>query len=312
MESTTFLTRRRNVVLLAILCCMLWGSATPFIKMGYRLFAIDGGDTASLILFAGVRFTISGVLVVAMGSVPRRRLLVPKASSWGMIFRLCLFQTVMQYVCYYVGLAHSTAVKAAIFNSTGTFFCILVASLIFHQEPLRPRKVAGCAIGFAGVILVNLTPQGFGGGLSFLGEGFLLLTALAYAISSALLKNYSAREDPVTLSGYQFMLGGAIMTAAGLLTGGQLHPQGWTAFPVLGYLAFLSAAAYSIWGLLLQHNPVSRVAIFGFLNPICGVVLSALLLREGQHIHPLQCAAALALVSSGIYIINRPEKKKAA
>ncbi|MDD5931157.1 MAG: DMT family transporter [Oscillospiraceae bacterium] len=312
MERTTFLTRRRNVVLLAILCCMLWGSATPFIKMGYRLLAISGGDTASLILFAGVRFTLSGVLVVAMGSIPQHHLLTPKSSSWGMILRLCLFQTVMQYVCYYVGLAHSTAVKASIVNSTGTFLCILVASLIFHQEPLRPRKVVGCAIGFAGVILVNLTPRGFGGGLNFLGEGFLLLAALAYAISSTLLKNYSAAESPVALSGYQFLLGGMIMIVAGLLTGGQLHPQSWTAFPVLGYLAFLSAAAYSIWGLLLQHNPVSRVAIFGFLNPICGVVLSAVLLRESQHISSLQCIAALALVSGGIYIINRPEREEAA
>ena len=84
----------------------------------------------------------------------------------------------------------------------------------------------------------------------------------------------------MALSGYQLLLGGMIMIVAGLLTGGQLHPQSWTAFPVLGYLAFLSAAAYSIWGLLLQHNPVSRVAIFGFLNPICGVGLSAVLLRE--------------------------------
>ena len=93
----------------------------------------------------------------------------------------------------------------------------------------------------------------------------------------------------------------ALITVAYALSPIDLIPD---CIPVLGYLAFLSAAAYSIWGLLLQHNPVSRVAIFGFLNPVCGVVLSALLLREGQHIHPLQCVAALALVSSGIYIIN--------
>lgn len=307
-----FLSRRRNVVLLAVLCSCLWGSATPFIKLGYGIFGIDGSDTASLILFAGTRFTLSGVLVVLMGSVPRRKLLRPKKSSWGMVLRLCIFQTVMQYVCYYVGLAHSSSVKASILNSSGTFFCILVASLIFRQETLRPYKVAGCAVGFSGVILVNLTPQGFGGSLSFLGEGFLLLAALAYAISSTLLKDYSQKEDPAVLSGYQFMAGGAIMIAAGLRSGGQLHPQGWTAFPVLGYLAFLSAAAYSIWGLLLRHNPVSRVAIFGFLNPIIGVLLSAVLLREGLAIGWGQCIAALTLVSAGIFIINHPGKETAA
>ena len=65
-----------------------------------------------------------------------------------------------------------------------------------------------------------------------------------------------------------------------------------------------------MWGLLLRHNPVSGVAVFGFLNPIIGVILSALLLREQQSASCLQCAAALAMVSIGIITINRPETKK--
>ena len=42
-------------VLLAIFCNVLWGSAFPFIKLGYRLFSISTGDTASIFCFAGVR-----------------------------------------------------------------------------------------------------------------------------------------------------------------------------------------------------------------------------------------------------------------
>ena len=172
--------------------------------------------------------------------------------------------------------------------------------------------MAGCAVGFSGVLLANITPQGFGGGeLSLLGEGLLLLAPVAYALSSGMLKNYSQKEDPMVLSGYQFMAGGAVMAVAGAVLGGSLSPQRWTAFAVLGYLSFLSAAAYSIWGLLLKFNPVSKVSVFSFLNPIVGVVLSALLLRESLAVSWVQCAAALALVSGGIYIINRPEKAEA-
>ena len=47
------LTDIRVVLLLAGICCFLWGSATPAIKIGYRLFGIDGADTASILLFAG-------------------------------------------------------------------------------------------------------------------------------------------------------------------------------------------------------------------------------------------------------------------
>ncbi len=42
-------------VLLAILCNVLWGSAFPFIKLGYRLFSIDPANTASIFCFAGVQ-----------------------------------------------------------------------------------------------------------------------------------------------------------------------------------------------------------------------------------------------------------------
>ena len=70
------------VVLGAILCCALWGSATPFIKLGYRVM-FDGAspDVPSTILFAGIRFFFAGVITVALYSIARRRLLYPKLKN---------------------------------------------------------------------------------------------------------------------------------------------------------------------------------------------------------------------------------------
>ena len=65
-------------VLMAIVCNVLWGSAFPFIKLGYRLFAIDSADTASILCFAGVRFMI-GAALVWLGLRQQRRL--PEASG---------------------------------------------------------------------------------------------------------------------------------------------------------------------------------------------------------------------------------------
>ena len=58
-------------VLLAILCNVLWGSAFPFIKLGYRLFSIDPANTASIFCFAGVRFMLGSVLRWVCGRPPR-------------------------------------------------------------------------------------------------------------------------------------------------------------------------------------------------------------------------------------------------
>ena len=64
------------VVLGAILCNFLWGSATPAIKTGYKLFNIASSDTASVVLFAGVRFFIAGFMVVIAGSFIQKSVLI--------------------------------------------------------------------------------------------------------------------------------------------------------------------------------------------------------------------------------------------
>ena len=305
MKDKNFLERTFVVCLLAMLCCFLWGSAFPCIKIGYQMFQISSDQTMSQILFAGVRFTLAGILVILFGSILSRKILLPKRSSCKSILIICLFQTVIQYLFFYIGMAHTSGVKASIVEASNVFLAILVANLIFHQEKLTFSKILGCVIGFAGVILINLTGSGLGGGMTMTGEGFILLSAAAYAVSSVLIKRFSVYENPVVISGYQFMIGGLIMIVVGLAGGGSLHPTSPASALMMLYMALISAVAYTIWGILLKYNPVSRVAVFGFMNPVFGVVLSALLLKEGSQIPFLQCAVSLVLVCLGIYIVNK-------
>ena len=74
-------------------------------------------------------------------------------------------------------------------------------------------------------------------------------------------------------------------------------------------MALISAVAYSVWGILLKYNPVSRVTIFNFLTPLFGVLLSAIFLGEVDQALQLNKLLALILVCVGIYVVNR---KKAA
>lgn len=292
------------VALLAMVCCLLWGSAFPCIKIGYDMFGIASSDTASQILFAGVRFTLAGILTVIIGSGLSRKTLVPKKSSWGMVVKLCLAQTVIQYFFFYVGLAHTSGVKGSIIEASHVFFSILISALIFHYEKMGTLKTIGVLTGFAGVVLINLNGEGLDSSMSFMGEGFLLLSTLSYAMSSVLIKRFSERENPVTLSGYQFIIGGIIMAAAGFAMGGVLTGFTFKSTLLLIYMAMISAVAYSIWGILMKHNPVGKVAVYGFMSPVFGVLLSALLLHEQNQAFTMQGLASLVLVCVGIYIVN--------
>lgn len=286
----------------ALICCALWGSAFPCIKIGYQLFEIGASDTAAQILFAGCRFTLAGILTVVLGSIAEKKILYPKREAMGPVLVLSALQTVLQYLFFYIGLAHTSGVKASVIEAVNVFVAILVASMLFRQEKLTVRKMAGCAVGFAGVILINLSGVNFQ--MSFQGEGFIMLSTIAYAFSSVFLKRFSVKHNPVMLSGYQFIVGGVVMIFAGLLMGGRIHAVSVPAAGLLLYLALLSAVAYSLWGILLKYNPVSKVAVFGFMNPVFGVLLSALLLGEHEQATGLMSIVSLILVCIGIYVVN--------
>ena len=306
MKERSVLTRKAAVIPLTMLCCLLWGSAFPCIKLGYGYSGIGSDDTASQILYAGLRFALAGVLALIMGSLTARKPLIPRRKAVPKIVMLSLFQTILQYTFFYIGLARSTGMKSSVITASNVFLSILVASLIFRTEKLTFRKILGCTAGFSGVVLINLS--GIGGGFRLTGEGFVFLSALSYAFSAALIKRFSAEEDPVMLSGWQFIIGGTFMTILGLVLGGRIGTVDLRGAAMLVYLAIVSAAAFSIWGTLLKHNPVSMISVFGFMNPVFGVILSFLLLSERSEAGPLRVVASLGLVALGIVIVNYTPK----
>lgn len=292
----------------ACFCCLLWGSAFPIIKIGYNLLSVDSNDYMSQILFAGVRFFLAGVFTIFIGAAMTKSFVKVNKKGLYKIPVLALFQTVLQYLFFYIGLAKTTGTKSSILDSTSVFFSVVIASVILRQEKLSVKKIIGCLLGFCGVIVINLSDSGFDGSVSFMGEGFIILSALSYAISSVLIKQYSKDDNPAALSGYQFMLGGAVMIAVGIIGGGQLYFNSIRSICVVLYLALLSAAAYTLWGILLKYNPVSRVTVFGFMTPVFGCILSAVLLHERIGSSGIKIFFALILISAGIIIVNLKSK----
>lgn len=307
MNSEKIFKSRIVVIVGALLCCALWGSATPFIKIGYQLM-MPAKDVPSTILFAGIRFFFAGLITVAIYSLGRRKFLVPKKKSWGKVSVIAVFQTVVQYIFFYVGLANTSGVKGTILSGANAFFALLIASLIFRQEKLTIKKLIACIIGFSGLILINLNGLEFN--MNFFGDAFVIFSTISYAFSSVLIKKFSGEEDPVVISGYQFIMGGIFMIATGLVFGGNIVIESAAAAGVLSYLSFLSAIAYALWGMLLKYNPVSKVTIFNFMTPVFGVLLSKLMLTETSNVGVGSIILTLVLMSIGIFMLNYQKESK--
>ena len=306
----SFISSTVGVATLATISCALWGSAFAFVKLGYELFGVSADSPAQQILFAGMRFALAGLLVIAGDSLVLRRLVLPSRGDLVPILLLSLCQTSLQYAPFYVGLAHACGINASLVEGTSTFIGILVAALVFRQERLTLRKLFGCLLGFAGVALVVLRGGESLGAFSLQGEGLILASLIAVAFSACLIRGYGAGRDPIMLAGWQFLVGGMTLACVGLACGARLAIPSPLSGGVLLYLAALSAVAYSLWSLLLKHNPVSRVAMYEFLIPVFGVAFSVLFLGERlQGGQAIITAVALALIVVGTLVVDTEANK---
>lgn len=299
------LESRRGAVCAAVLCNLLWGSAYPSIKIGYELFGITDSVSEKL-LFAGLRFILAGIMVLAAAACFGKKFPVLGRRNAGWTVITGLVYTALQYVFFYIGLSNTTGTNGSIVNSSTTFLA-LAAGAIFLGEKLSAKKIIGAVTGFAGVIAVFVS-DGIGG-VSFTGEGFILIAAGCFVGGSMLSKRAAEGSDAMTVTGYNLLIGGAVLTAAGLIGGGRLGSGGAAGAAVLLYLAFLSAAAFTLWTMLLKHHEVGSISVYNFIIPVSGTILSAIFMHED--IFEIKYLVSLVLVCAGIVLVNySPRLKK--
>jgi Permeases of the drug/metabolite transporter (DMT) superfamily len=296
-----YLTNRYWVIAIALFCAVLWGSAFPVLKVSYVELGIAVNDRSAIIVLAGMRFFLAGVLMFMIIAGTRQS---PKVGGHMLLqlFLLGLLQISLQYFFFYNGLAHTTGMKAAILSSAGTFFVVLLAHFVYVNDRLNWRKFLGLIAGFAGIIMINAGAR-FTFDFSWQGEGFMILSGLVSAIGTILAKRLSKEVHPFVMTAWQMLLGSLLLIAAGIPG---LKPQAMVftnrAFLLLLYSAFLSATAFSLWYALLKYNKAGEISVYMFMTPVSGAMLSAVFIPDERL--TLNMFAALALVALGLIIVN--------
>lgn len=302
LSSEKFFTNKKAVILLASFCCILWGSAYPGVKIGYSLFQISTGNVFAELSFAGYRFIIAGLMVLIIALFTSKHLFT---FTWKNIMSLVLLgltQTTLQYVFFYIGLAHTTGLKASIMNGTSAFFSVILAHFLYRDDRINFNKAVGCILGFVGVLLVNFSSDLLSFNFKIIGEGFVAVAAFAFSVSAIYGKKICQKLDSVIVTGYQLLIGGIALLLMGLSGKGYVTNFTIGSTLVLLYLGLLSALAFTIWTILLKYNKVGPISVYNFLIPVSGAILSAIFL--GENIFKWENAIALVLVCTGIYAVN--------
>ena len=289
------------VAVFAITAAMVWGWAYPLIKLGFREFHITPDMTGSKMLFAGIRFCLSGLIILAVARFAHRPFTLGKTSDCWYILLFSLLNTTLHYAFFYFGLSHSEGARAAILNSMSVFMVVVLACLFFKSDHMTTRKITGCVIGILGVLALNLGGKE-SGHFTWLGDGMIILNALCSAFASLMTRGLGKRIDVFVGTGYSLAAGGALLIVPGLAMGGTLpHVTLWGII-ILAMLIAISTIGFTLYNKLLTCNPVGKVAIYNSLIPVIGAVSSCMCLGETFY---WKYAIAGALATTGIYIINK-------
>ena len=289
------------VAVFALTAAIAWGWAYPLIKLGYSEFAITADMTGSKMLFAGIRFCLSGLIILAIASAKKRNFKVRKPTDWWYILLFCMMNTNLHYAFFYFGLSHSEGSRAAILNSLSVFSVVIFACIFFKSDRMTVKKVIGCIVGFAGILSLNLGGTE-SGQFTWMGDGMIILNALCGASASLLTRGLGKRVDVFVGTGYSLAIGGALLIIPGLLLGGDLPQNTPLGIIYLLLLITISTLGFTLYNKLLTCNPVGKVAIYNSLIPIVGAITSCLCLGETFH---FKYMIAGVLAAGGIYIINK-------
>ncbi|MDQ7094498.1 DMT family transporter [Desulfosporosinus sp. PR] len=297
-----YLQRKYLVIPIALFCAILWGSAFPVLKISYEELRIAADDQSAIIVLAGMRFLLAGLLLFMLLVLGVRR--SPKVSwkVFGQLFLLGLLQISLQYYFFYNGLAHTSGMKGAILSSASIFFVVILAHFVYTDDRLDWRKIIGLIAGFAGIVVIN-SGQNFTLDFSWQGEGYMILSGLANALGTIWAKGISKKIHPFVMTAWQMLLGSLLLIAVGLpglRPGTMIFTH--KALLLLVYSGFLSATAFSLWYAILKYNKAGEISVYKFMTPVSGAFLAVLFI-PGESL-TRNMFIALVLVAIGVIVVN--------
>jgi drug/metabolite transporter (DMT)-like permease len=252
---------------------LLWSTAYAGIKLGLQY--------DKPFHFAGVRFIISGLMILPFTEKPGVFIRMVR-ENWKVIAWVTVLQFLINYSLFYHGLNLVPGALGAIIYGSQPLVVAVVAAIFHNDDKLTKKKITTIVFGISGVLLISAGRQAFkfGTAIELLGVGMIIVANIATATSNVIISLKGKGINPFVLSSTSLFIGGVLLYVVSIPVEG--YPQ--NQFPlrywfILSWLSFMAAFAFSIWFKLLQRPgvKVSELNLWKFINPVVGAILSWLL-----------------------------------
>ena len=296
---------KTKAIIYSLIVMILWGSLFPCIKIGYKAFSISGTDIPSILMFAGMRFTLCGIVISAIALLKKDKIKAPRLKAVSIILLIGLFSIILHYTFTYIGLSSTDSSKTALIKQLGSLIYVCVAFLFFKNESFSIYKIVGAIIGFLGIVAINFS----GGSISFsIGDVLILLASVCLVVSNILTKKIAASHSPFWITGVSQLSGGVILMLTAAIMGARMLDFDIYALGVFAYICTASTVAYVLWNYILKTCDLSNMFIIKFAEPLFACIFGAVLL--GEDILKWQYLIAFVLISAGIVLGNIKFSKK--
>ncbi len=276
-----------------VLCCFVWG----FTNVATKLAAAD----ISPVMQSGLRSILAAVMLLIWARIRNIPLFNRDGTLRAGLIAGALFAG--EFVFIYAGLAHTGASRMVVFVYTAPCLTALGLHWFVPGERLHAGQWIGVALAFGGIVTA------FGDGFasspaSLLGDAFGIIGGILWAATTVWIRATGlTRISAAKVLFYQLAVSALTLPLASWLIGetgvNAITP---TAVASLLYQGVIVAfATYLAWFWMLTRYLAGRLAVFGFLTPLFGVTMGAVVLSE-----PLRPAflGALVMVGAGIGLVN--------
>ncbi len=292
--------------ILAILCCVLWGSAFAAAKIGF--------DYMPPILLSGIRFIIAGTILFIPLLFQRINLKEAISKNWKFMLTFGIVQTFLQYGIFFLGLDRVPPDISSIIIGAGPLFIAVMAHYTMKDDKINPKKTLSIVLGISGVVLISAT-----GGENivesssfYIGVGCLIFSNLMGSYANIMVAKYKkSKLNPVLLTSFANISGGILLLGVGgVMEDLPSTPPDMRFIGALLWLSVISATTFSIWYSLLQRPgvKVSELNMWKFLVPVSGSILSWLLIPDLGPTY--STVGGIVIISISLILYQRNAKSK--
>lgn len=303
------------ITIAAIVTNVIWGTPFKLIKimndeMGISRDALGENYLGQVLTTISIRFFIAGIMTLIFALFIKQDIFKVTKTQWKEVIIMGLLSTTAAYFFFNIGNVNiSSTINSTILAQSTIFFAAILAHFAYKNDKLTLPKVVALVIGFAGLIISQLT-----GGTTIndmfqfavTGEGFMLIYGLIAALATMLAKKIGSTLNSFVMTGWNLIIGAVVLCIIGLFMGGTFSYIHWTPLGIilLFILAAASAIPFSLWYWCAQYANLGEITVYKFIMPISGSLLAVLL---GERF-TLPLAVGLVLVCLSIILINRPPK----